>query len=47
MKDLETKQGAHLTVTKKEFCKLIKKATLQHPKELDSTKPLPAEQVPK
>jgi hypothetical protein len=47
MKDLETKQGGHLTVTKKEFCKLIKKATLQDPKDLDSTKPLPAEGAPK
>jgi hypothetical protein len=32
MKDLGSKQGAHLMVTKKEFCKLIKKATLQDPK---------------
>ena len=28
MKDLTTKEGTHETVTKKEFCRLIKKATL-------------------
>ena len=32
IKDLETKEGAHQTVTKKEFCRLIKGAELL-PKE--------------
>ena len=47
--DLESKQGEHRMATKKEFCRLIKKATLQEVKALskDSTKPLPAEEAPK
>jgi hypothetical protein len=28
MKDLQTKHGEHHEVTKKEFCRLVKKATL-------------------
>lgn len=28
MKDLQTKQGEHHEVTKKEFCRLVKKASL-------------------
>ena len=31
MKDLETKEGAHNRLTKKEFCRMIRKATLMNP----------------
>jgi hypothetical protein len=34
MKDLQTKQGPHHEVTKKEFCRLIKKAKLLTSEEL-------------
>jgi len=49
MQDLESKQGGHLMVTKKEFCKLIKKAILQDPKTLNKevTTPVPAVEFPK
>jgi hypothetical protein len=33
MKDLQTKHGQHHEVTKKEFCRLIKKASLLPPEE--------------
>jgi hypothetical protein len=33
MKDLQTKHGQHQEVTKKEFCRIIKKATLLPPEE--------------
>ena len=33
MKDLATGEGKHATVTKKEFCKLIKEATLLTPED--------------
>ena len=34
MKDLSTKEGTHHNVTKKEFCRLIKGASLLSPDEL-------------
>ena len=37
MKDLETREGTVLEVTKKEFCRLLKGATLQ-PKEAPKKK---------
>ena len=39
MKDIETKQGGHEMATKKEFCRLIKKATLLDPKNLPKDQP--------
>ena len=45
MKDLETKQGGHLMVTKKEFCKLIKKGLLQDPKAVSGE--VPPDKAPK
>jgi hypothetical protein len=49
MKDLATKQGGHLMATKKEFCKLIKKATLQDPKDFkkEATVSAPVGEAPK
>ena len=40
--DLVTKQGAHHKATKKEFCALIKTATLLSPKELAAEETPPA-----
>lgn len=34
MKDVSTKEGTHYNVTKKEFCRLIKGASLLSPDEL-------------
>jgi hypothetical protein len=31
IKDLETKEGTHHRLSKKEFCRLIRKATLMNP----------------
>ena len=31
IKDLETKEGTHHRLTKKEFCRMIRKATLMNP----------------
>jgi hypothetical protein len=31
IKDLETKDGTHHRLTKKEFCRMIRKATLMNP----------------
>ena len=39
MKDIETKEGTHQMVTKKEFCRLIKKATLQESKSMANDPP--------
>lgn len=43
MTDLNTREGTHHHVSKKEFCRLIKKATLFTPAEIKDIQPTPGE----
>jgi hypothetical protein len=45
MKDLETREGTHHNATKKEFCRLLKSATLLGPSSPADSSPPPAEPV--